>query len=347
MTDEPGESADRAFIQHIAQRDLPRTLLWLGFVILAFGIVDLIVPPRTPLDQFAGVMVIGAIVVGASFVLRRPGIPAWCAPWTFSVMLSVLVCWLLYIYVQEPIPSNLSYVIVVTTFFGPLTFGWRPFLFAAFVIVAAVAYAMAQVDLEGAVDWSIGIVASLVVSGVLLSLRLRLLRELAASERRNELLSTSDALTGLLNRRGLEQRLPTLWADAKRRGEPIRVCFLDVRGLKRANDEHGHDFGDLVITDVADAIAATIRAGDLVARWGGDEFVTVGVGSDSDVGTLGDRLNEYLKSHGRASKEHWSGDVTVGIAASATGEESFESLVERADVDMYARRRPAAADTGR
>ena len=189
----------------------------------------------------------------SSFVVPalRYGYP----PWVFAVLLAAVVCWLLFIYVQEPIPSNLTYVIIATTFFGPLAFGWRPFLAASVVILVAVAIAMAQVNLEGAVDWGIGILAALVVSGVLLSMRLRLLRELADSERRNALLSTSDALTGLLNRRGLRGaaarpsgRMPA------RRGEPIRVCFLDVRGLKRANDEHGHDFGDLVITDVADAI---------------------------------------------------------------------------------------------
>lgn len=332
---------DRAFILNIAKRDLPRTIVWLGCVILVFGTVDLIVPPVTPPHQYVGVLVIGLAVVASSFILRRPGTPASWAPWTFAFLLTVLVCWLLFIYVEEPIPSNLTYVIVATTFFGPLTFGWRPFLSASVVIVMAVAIAMSRVNLDGVVDWSIGIVASLVVSGVLLSMRLRLLHELAASERRNELLSTSDALTGLLNRRGLEDRLTTLWADAARRGEPIRVCFLDVRGLKRANDEFGHDFGDLVITDVADAITATVRGGDLVARWGGDEFVTVGIGDDSDAQTLSARLNQHFLVHGRANTGEWSGDVTVGIAVAPATDEDFESLLERADLDMYERRRPA------
>ena len=182
-------------------------------------------------------------------------------------------CWLLFIYVQEPIPSNLTYVIIATTFFGPLAFGWRPFLAASVVILVAVATAMGKVNLEGAVDWGIGILAALAVE------RRAPVDEAAAA--RVNWRTPSGATPCCPHRRahrpaeqaGLEQRLPTLWADAERRGEPIRVCFLDVRGLKRANDVHGHDFGDLVITDVADAITATVRAGDLVARWGGDEFV--------------------------------------------------------------------------
>jgi diguanylate cyclase len=182
-------------------------------------------------------------------------------------------------------------------------------------------------------------VASLVVSGVLLSMRLHLLRELADSERRNALLSTSDTLTGLLNRRGLEERLPTLWADAARRDEPMRVCFLDVRGLKRANDEHGHDFGDLVIRDVADAIRATVRGGDLVARWGGDEFVTVGIGDEASAPAFQGRLNEHFVTVGRAQREDWSGDVTVGVAVADAASATFDELLEGADADMYDRRR--------
>lgn len=340
MTAEQSTADYRAFNLYVARRDLPRTLVWLGSVMIIFGTVDLVVPPATPWHQFVGVMLLGATTVGSSLVLRRPATPDWAPPWTFATLLAAFVCWLLYIYVQEPIPSNLTYVIVATTLFGPLTFGWRPFIAVSAVILVALTIAMAQVDPEGAVDWVIGIVASLVASGVLLSMRLQLLRELADSERRNALLSTSDALTGLLNRRGLEERLPTLWADAARRGEPMRVCFLDVRGLKRANDEHGHDFGDLVIQDVADAIGATVRGGDLVARWGGDEFVTVGIGKDASGPAFQGRLNEHFVTVGRAQREDWSGDVTVGVAVADADAATFDELLERADADMYDRRRP-------
>lgn len=342
MANEQSNADYRAFYLYVARRDLPPTMRWLGAVLVVFGVVDLVVPPATPLHQFFGVMLLGAATIASSAILRRDWTPDWLPPWVFAVLVTAVICWLLYIYVQEPIPSNLTYVIVATTFFGPLTFGWKPFAAAAVAIVIAVSVAMAQVDPTGAVDWGIGILSALVISGVLLSMRLRLLRELADSEHRNALLSTSDDLTGLLNRRGLEERLPLLWADAARRGEPIRVCFLDVRGLKRANDEFGHDFGDLVIMDVADAIRATVRGGDLVGRWGGDEFVTVGVGSDSESEELSERLNRYFLTQGRASTGEWSGDVTVGIAVAQQPDESFESLLERADMDMYERRRPRA-----
>jgi diguanylate cyclase (GGDEF)-like protein len=294
------------------------------------------------MNQFVGVMALGGLTFASSRFIRRAETPAWMVPWTFALVLTAFVYWLLYIYVQEPIPSNLTYVIIATTFFGPLAFGWRPFFATAGAILLAVLFTMEQVNLTGAVDWAIGIVASVVVSGVLLSMRLVLLRELADSERRNTLLSTSDALTGLLNRRGLEERLPTLWADAERRSEPVRVCFLDVRGLKRANDEHGHDFGDLVISDVADALRATVRGGDLSARWGGDEFVTVGIGGDTSASAFQERVNAQFLLAGRASRDAWSGDVTVGVAVAGAAESTFDELLERADAHMYERRRPAA-----
>ncbi len=339
MAAEQTSAEYQAFNLQVARRDLPRTMVWLGFVIMAFGLVDLVVPPSTPLPLFAGVMLVGAAFVGSSVILSRPSTPDWLPSWTFATLVALGVVWLLYIYAQEPIPSNLTYVVLSATFFGPLTFGWRPFVAASAVILVAATVALAHVDPEGTADWAIGVLASLVVSGVLLSMRLRLLRELADSEHRNSLLSTSDALTGLLNRRGLEDRLQTMWADADRRGEPVRVCFLDVRGLKRANDEHGHDFGDLVIMDVADAIRATVRGGDLVARWGGDEFVIVGIGADAAASALRQRLSGHFGTRGRASRERWSGDVTVGVAVAEAGSATFDELLERADADMYERRR--------
>ena len=329
----------RDFNLFVARRDLPRTLVWLGCVMITFGVIDLLVPPATPWHQFAGVMVLGVATVSSSAIIRSASTPDWAAPWIFAGLLSAFVCWLLFIYVEEPIPSNLTYVIIATTFFGPLTFGWKPFAAAAAVIIVAVSVAMAFVDVEGAVDWAIGIIAALVVSGVLLYMRLGLLRELADSERSIAMLSTSDPLTGLLNRRGLEERLATLWADADRRGEALRVCFLDVRGLKRANDEHGHDFGDLVITDVAAAIAATVRGGDLVARWGGDEFVVVGLGEGTPAAQMQDRLTAHLRQHGRAVGDKWSGNVSVGMSVGHAPAVTFEHLLEQADTAMYDSRR--------
>jgi len=148
----------------------------------------------------------------------------------------------------------------------------------------------------------------------------------------------SDALTGLLNRRGLAARLETVWAGALRRNEAVNVAFIDIVGLKHANDTHGHEFGDRVIVEAARAIRDTVRAEDLVARWGGDEFIVVAKGEVSSAEVLQSRIIAMLKMRAAAFDGQWHGNVTVGTATGAPELRSFDELLEQADHAMYAAR---------
>lgn len=93
--------------------------------------------------------------------------------------------------------------------------------------------------------------------------------------------SLTDPLTGLANRRALVGHLAREMARASRHGEAVTVLLLDLDGLKRLNDTHGHQAGDRVIREVADTIRALLRAYDLCARYAGDEFVVVLAGCDA------------------------------------------------------------------
>ena len=100
-------------------------------------------------------------------------------------------------------------------------------------------------------------------------------RELATSEEKLKLLSVTDPLTGLANRRQLMDALPLAHDRCKRYGHQFSVIMADIDFFKKVNDEHGHATGDQVIKAVADMLARTVRAGDLVARFGGEEFVVL------------------------------------------------------------------------
>lgn len=88
-----------------------------------------------------------------------------------------------------------------------------------------------------------------------------------------ERLATRDALTGLLNRRGLEHALRTEFARHRRSGRAFALVLADVDHFKRINDEHGHDAGDEVLASIAQALQKSCRASDIVGRYGGEEFL--------------------------------------------------------------------------
>src|SRR5207247_3093065 len=84
--------------------------------------------------------------------------------------------------------------------------------------------------------------------------------------------ATTDLLTGLLNRRGALQVLEREAARARRHGTPLSVAMMDVDRFKQLNDREGHAAGDRALREIAETLSATLRAGDSLSRWGGEEL---------------------------------------------------------------------------
>jgi diguanylate cyclase (GGDEF)-like protein len=138
----------------------------------------------------------------------------------------------------------------------------------------------------------------------------------------------TDPLTSLANRRGLEELV------GERRGRrPLTVLAIDVDGLKAVNDRDGHAAGDALLVTVADALAAVLRSGEVVARVGGDEFVCVLFDSVQDVGAqVAKRLLNALdvaRVDGDAPR------ASIGVAYAAPGV-PLPDTIRRADAAMYA-----------
>ncbi len=94
-----------------------------------------------------------------------------------------------------------------------------------------------------------------------------------ASRRSLAMLSITDGLTGLANRRRYDEVLHREWRRTGRTGKPLALLMLDVDGFKKLNDEHGHALGDKILSALGGVIrAVTARPGDLGARYGGEEF---------------------------------------------------------------------------
>ena len=155
--------------------------------------------------------------------------------------------------------------------------------------------------------------------------------------------SLLDPLTGALNRRGILAVLRRERERALRTRTPLSVLMLDVDGFKALNDTHGHAAGDSALRLIARAIVDAVRVVDHVGRLGGDEFVVaVPDGDEQAAAALAARLEVLdLPALEVEGGEVLRVEVSVGAATMREGE-SLDALLERADAEMYARKRARA-----
>jgi len=181
---------------------------------------------------------------------------------------------------------------------------------------------------------------TLVVMSVLLTTHI-VLRQMNALDRINRQLSDlseQDELTGLYNRRYLFTELRRQ-LDRVARGASCGVLMLDLDGFKRVNDALGHDAGDLLLRDIAAALTHEVRAVDLVARYGGDEFVVV-LPDITAEGALpvAERVVAAVQRVGRARWASTPVTASVGIALCRSDDE-IATLLRRADTQAYVAKR--------
>jgi diguanylate cyclase (GGDEF)-like protein len=148
--------------------------------------------------------------------------------------------------------------------------------------------------------------------------------------------SLSDTLTGLPNRRAVEAALDAAVPKAQREGRTLLVALVDVDGLKAINDRLGHRAGDALLVETAGRLVGTVRRGDLVGRWGGDEFVLVCPDVESeDADTIVERLHALGTDPLPVGADHrLPCGVSAGCALLAEDSTS-ESILAAADAALY------------
>ncbi|MFL6672220.1 MAG: diguanylate cyclase domain-containing protein [Massilia sp.] len=187
-------------------------------------------------------------------------------------------------------------------------------------------------------------------------LEVRLLyKELAQYSRAQQELALHDALTGLPNRRLLEDRIETALQHANRSHTKAAVMYLDLDGFKAINDTYGHAYGDEVLKMVAQRLLSNSRKEDTVARLGGDEFMVV----LGEIHCLGDAQGPAAKLVEALSEPFFINDLTlrlstsIGISIYPDDAENVDSLISIADYALYEAKRSgknrfcSTAGTGR
>lgn len=154
-------------------------------------------------------------------------------------------------------------------------------------------------------------------------------------------LSLVDELTGLYNRRGFLTLATQQLKLCDRSRRSAMVVFVDLDGMKRINDELGHEFGDQALIETASVLRQCFRYSDVVARLGGDEFVVLAVEADPPTGELvTERLYEKLAEMNRKPDRAFQLQFSVGVAPyDAEKSEMVEEVLARADALMYESKR--------
>ncbi len=177
----------------------------------------------------------------------------------------------------------------------------------------------------------------------------RLQDELRARNAELDLLSRIDGLTGLYNRRHVDEQLSRQEGAALRHKEPWAILMLDVDHFKRVNDTYGHPGGDRVLVEVARRVRSVARIDDIVGRWGGEEFIVLAPHTDlPGAHALGERIRTII-----ADTQCDVGDQTTPVTISigcAAGHTTARNLVALADDALYrakadGRNRVSAAPT--
>ena len=158
----------------------------------------------------------------------------------------------------------------------------------------------------------------------------RLRRSLAAEAR----LARSDFLTGLANRVAFYETVSLEMARCRRFGHGLSIAYVDLDNFKQLNDRLGHRTGDTALKLIADIMRGTLRATDLAARIGGDEFAVLLAQSDGEaaaraVAKLRAQLLESMRTRG------WPVTFSIGLATFATVPASVDDMMRRADGLMY------------
>ncbi|MFW5816082.1 MAG: diguanylate cyclase [Wenzhouxiangella sp.] len=165
----------------------------------------------------------------------------------------------------------------------------------------------------------------------------RIARELALAHRHQQVLSLTDYLTDLPNRRAAMQALKQAWCQSQRSGNPIAVVMIDIDHFKQINDQHGHAAGDEVLKSVSAILKSSAREDETMARVGGEEFLLISANSGlRELIIAAERLRRTLE---HADIRHAGKNIpltaSMGVAERETAFDDADMLLNAADKALY------------
>jgi len=150
-------------------------------------------------------------------------------------------------------------------------------------------------------------------------------------------LSTRDPLTALLNRTHLMQEVEWLISQSKRSEQNFSLLFMDIDNFKTINDTYGHDFGDKVLKSISKRLKGSLRENDIIARFGGDEFVIVlpGITKSLQIKEVITKIQKQLQTPIKYKNFSFSPTISIGAVLYPQDGKDFTELFKNADIAMY------------
>jgi diguanylate cyclase (GGDEF)-like protein len=334
-----------------------RAILWLAALSFAASLVLLIqhlywpvstAPDSIELEHYYVVIYLSALVLTPLFwAVAYAGFPRALLPgytllsWLFS-LLFITALTLLSLLDSAARTDTAPFILGIMLCAG--SFRASRVYYVTLIGGAALLFILTHALLWGAIDVN-SLVTLTIVTAFALWLSFRLEQQRVETfrvrvelSRRNHLLSrlsATDPLTGVLNRRTLDQRLRIHQEEYLRYGTPFAVVLLDLDHFKQVNDTHGHQAGDAVLIELAERISCSLRIGDELARYGGEEFLVILPHlSLTDALEAAERLRlliaeQPFTSHGIPVT------ASIGVAEQLAQDEEVAALLRRADSALF------------
>lgn len=267
----------------------------------------------------------------------------------YASLALVVLLWLPWPAGKGWFPATGNLVLLVANVFALLALGvasWRRHRHATYALLAwvpLVALSTARAvqlsigaPLTPAIEYGLPLMLAFTAIVLVLILADRMLT-MRRERDRAQMHAHRDALTGVFNRSGIEQRLEQAIARAGAQDAALSAVFLDLDHFKEINDAHGHAFGDACMRELVRVVGGELAYGDHIGRLGGEEFLLVLPGSDlSQARRTGERIRRSVEAQClRVDDVPVALTVSIGVAAYRVGD-SVATLVERSDRAMYA-----------
>jgi len=332
----------RALITGTVASELPIAGAVTAFIFMVFGVADAFLNQHEAGWRLATSEVPAAVLALCAWLGWKNRIPVHWAPPLYGALVVMSIVSTSLTVILGNRSEELVYSLLLIAVAGAAVPSYP--VYAVVIPLSAIAYwtALFRLDLtnDEFVHWMTGGAVATAASVYVLISKRRSIAALVDAQRNIETMAVTDGLTGALNRNGIRLLGAEVLALASRQGAPAFAVFIDVDGLKAVNDTRGHEAGDTVLRCVAEELESTFRRGDLVARWGGDEFVVVGLGKRMDPSVLEQRVETSLRGRSELP-DCWPVGLSAGVSTVSSDDANLvdiDSLVALADAHMYQRR---------